>query len=232
MPPDRIREARGRFPGGIEVIYGQTEAPMMITCMTAAEMADDANLASVGRATLLMDVAIMDDGGRLLPPDEMGEIVCRGDLVMSGYLDMPEETAKTVVDGWLHTGDAGALDARGYLFIKDRIRDMIISGGFNVYPADVEAALVQHPAVHECIVFGVPDAKWGERVEAAIQLKPGQAFDEAAVLAFLKERVGPVKTPKKIHVSDSLPRSAVGKVLRREARRLFGETATPAAGGE
>ena len=189
--------------------------------MTAAEMADDANIASVGRATLLMDVAIMDGKGNILPPGEMGEIVCRGDLMMNGYLDMPDETAKTIVDGWLHTGDAGALDERGYLFIKDRIRDMIISGGFNVYPTDVEAALVQHPAVHECIVFGVPDDKWGERVEAAIQLKPGAAFDEGGIVAFLKERVGSVKTPKKIHVAESLPRSAVGKVLRREARRLF-----------
>jgi acyl-CoA synthetase (AMP-forming)/AMP-acid ligase II len=134
---------------------------------------------------------------------------------------MPEETAKTIVDGWLHTGDAGMLDQRGYLFIKDRIRDMIISGGFNVYPTDVEAALAQHPAVHECIVFGVPDAKWGERVEAAIQLKPGRAFDESGILAFLRERVGPVKTPKKLHLAEALPKSAVGKVLRREARRLF-----------
>jgi acyl-CoA synthetase (AMP-forming)/AMP-acid ligase II len=168
-----------------------------------------------------MDVAIMDDKNRILPPGEMGEIVCRGDLVMNGYLDMPEETAKTIVDGWLHTGDAGTMDERGYVFIKDRIRDVIISGGFNVYPTDVEAALALHPAVHECIVFGVPDAKWGERVEAAIQLKPGRSFDEAEIVAFLKARVGAVKTPKKIHVAESLPRSAVGKVLRREARKLF-----------
>ncbi|HEY7608418.1 MAG TPA: AMP-binding protein [Alphaproteobacteria bacterium] len=221
MPPDRIREARAKFGPCIEVIFGQTEAPMMITCMTAAEFADERNLASVGRATFLMDVAIMDDKNRILPPGEMGEIVCRGDLVMNGYLEMPEETAKTIVDGWLHTGDAGSIDERGYLFIKDRIRDMIISGGFNVYPTDVEAALVQHPAVHECIVFGVPDPKWGERVEAAIQLKPGARFDEGNIVAFLKERVGSVKTPKKIHVAESLPRSAVGKVLRREARRMF-----------
>jgi fatty-acyl-CoA synthase len=221
MPPDRIREARACFNGAIEVVYGQTEAPMMITCMTAEELAHERNLASVGRATLLMDVAIMDDKNRVLPPGEMGEIVCRGDLVMNGYLDMPEETAKTVIDGWLHTGDAGTIDERGYVFIKDRLRDMIISGGFNVYPTDVEAALAQHPAIHECIVFGVPDPKWGERVEAAIQLKPGGAFDEADIVAFLKARIGSVKTPKKIHLAQSLPRSAVGKVLRREARRLF-----------
>ena len=221
MPPDRIREARGKFNDSIEVIFGQTEAPMMITCMNAEEFADERNLASVGRPTFLMDVAIMDDKNRILPPGEMGEIACRGDLVMNEYLEMPEETAKTIVGGWLHTGDAGTIDERGYVFIKDRIRDMIISGGFNVYPTDVEAALVQHPAVHECIVFGVPDDKWGERVEAAIQLKAGARFDEAAIVAFLKERVGSVKTPKKIHVAESLPRSAVGKVLRREARRLF-----------
>jgi acyl-CoA synthetase (AMP-forming)/AMP-acid ligase II len=221
MPPGRIREARAKFGPCIEVIFGQTEAPMMITCMTAEEFADERNLSSVGRATFLMDVAIMDDKGRILPPGEMGEIVCRGDLVMNGYLDMPAETAKTIVSGWLHTGDAGAVDERGYLFIKDRIRDMIISGGFNVYPTDVESALVQHPAVHECIVFGVPDDKWGERVEAAVQLKPGAQFDEAGIVAFLRERVGAVKAPKKIHVAESLPRSAVGKVLRREARRIF-----------
>jgi len=222
MPPERIVEARRAFNNSIEVIYGQTEAPMMITAMTAREFDDERNLASVGRATLLMDVEIMDQQGRILPSGEMGEIVCRGDLVMNGYLDMPEETAKTIVDGWLHTGDAGYIDERGYVFIKDRIRDVIITGGFNVYPTDVEAVLVKHPAVYECIVFSVPDDHWGERVEAAVQLHAGAAFDEAAILGFLKERIGSVKTPKKLHVVETLPRSAVGKVLRREARRIFG----------
>jgi len=196
---------------------------MLITGMTAAEFEDERNLASVGRATALMEVRIVSPDGEVLPPGEMGEIVCRGDLLMTGYLDMPEETAKTVIDGWLHTGDAGLLDERGYLFIKDRLRDVIISGGFNVYPSDVEAVLAQHPAVRECIVFSMPDDKWGERVEAALSLAPGGAFDERDILGFLRERIGPVKTPKRLHVADDLPRSAVGKVLRREARRLFGE---------
>lgn len=222
MPPERIVEARRAFNNSIEVIYGQTEAPMMITAMTAQEFADERNLASVGRATLIMDVEIMDHSGKILPAGEMGEIVCRGDLVMNGYLDMPEETAKTIVDGWLHTGDAGYIDERGYVFIKDRIRDVIITGGFNVYPTDVEAVLVKHPAVYECIVFSVPDDHWGERVEAAVQLHANAQFDEAEILGFLKERIGSVKTPKKIHVVETLPRSAVGKVLRREARRIFG----------
>jgi len=223
MVPERIAEARAVFNNGIEVIYGQTEAPMLITGMTAAEFEDERNLASVGRATALMEVRIVSPDGEVLPPGEMGEIVCRGDLLMTGYLDMPEETAKTVIDGWLHTGDAGLLDERGYLFIKDRLRDVIISGGFNVYPSDVEAVLAQHPAVRECIVFSMPDDKWGERVEAALSLAPGGAFDERDILGFLRERIGPVKTPKRLHVADDLPRSAVGKVLRREARRLFGE---------
>jgi len=222
MVPERITEARRVFNNALEVIYGQAEAPMLITGMTAAEFEDERNLTSVGRATPYMEVRIVSPEGAVLPPGETGEIVCRGALVMSGYLEMPEETAKTIVDGWLHTGDAGLLDARGYLFIKDRLRDVIISGGFNVYPSDVEAALAEHPAVGECIVFSMPDAKWGERVEAVLSLKPGGAFDEAAILAFLRERVGPVKTPKRLHLADELPRSAVGKVLRREAQRRFG----------
>ncbi len=221
MPEKRIREARDMF-GGIEVIYGQTEAPMMITAMSADEFADDRNLNSVGRETLLVHTAIMDSDGNLLPPGEDGEIVVRGDLVMTGYLDRPEETAKTIVDGWLHTGDAGAIDERGYLFIKDRIRDIIISGGFNVYPTDVEAALVQHPSVRDCVVFGVTDDKWGERVEAVIELAPGHEFDPDGVLAATKALIGSVKTPKTLHVTDQLPKSAVGKVLRREARARFG----------
>ncbi len=223
MAPERIRQALDVFHGGLEVIYGQTEAPMLITGMTAAEFADERNLRSVGRETLLMRTAIMGEDGDLLPPGEVGEIVCRGDLLMTGYLDMPEATAETIVDGWLHTGDAGEMDERGYLFIRDRLRDVIISGGFNVYPSDVEATVVQHPAVHDCIVFGVADDKWGERVEVAVQVNPGAAFDSDALLAFVKARIGSVKTPKRVHVADELPKSGVGKVLRREAQRLFGD---------
>lgn len=221
MAPDRIREARSRLNAALEVIYGQTEAPMLITAMTAREFDDERNLLSVGREGPLMNVAIMAEDGAFLPAGETGEIVCRGDLLMSGYLDEPAETAKTVVDGWLHTGDAGVLDERGYLFIKDRLRDMIISGGFNVYPTEVEAALSRHPAVRECIVFGVPDAKWGERVEAAVVADGAHGLTGAALKQFGKDQLGPVRTPKTVHFVDALPRSAVGKVLRREARRRF-----------
>ena len=222
MLPERISEARALFNNGLEVIYGQTEAPMLITGMTAAEFDDPRNLTSVGRATPAMELAIVSPEGQALPPGEMGEIVCRGDLVMTGYLDRPEETAKTIVNGWLHTGDAGLLDERGYLYIKDRLRDVIISGGFNVYPSDVESALAQHPSVDECLVFAMPDEKWGERVEAVLSLAPDGNFDQTDILRFLRERVGPVKTPKRLHLADELPRNAVGKVLRREAQRLYG----------
>jgi acyl-CoA synthetase (AMP-forming)/AMP-acid ligase II len=156
-----------------------------------------------------------------VPQGEDGEICVRGDLIMTGYLDRPDLTAETIVDGWLRTGDVGAFDARHFLFIKDRIRDVIISGGFNVYPSDVEAALGRHPAVMECVAFGQPDPMWGERVEAAVELHRGAAATAEEILAHVKAAIGSVKTPKRLHIADSLPRSAVGKVLRREAKRLY-----------
>lgn len=221
MAPDRIREARQRLNRALEVIYGQTEAPMLITGMTAPEFEDERNLLSVGQEGPLMNVAIMAEDGSILPAGETGEIVCRGDLMMSGYLDDPVETEKAVIDGWLHTGDAGILDERGYLFIKDRLRDMIISGGFNVYPTEVEGALSRHPAVRDCIVFGVPDDKWGERVEVAVVVDEAQSLDAEDLKQYGKAQLGSVRTPKTVHFVDQLPKSAVGKVLRREARRLF-----------
>jgi acyl-CoA synthetase (AMP-forming)/AMP-acid ligase II len=136
---------------------------------------------------------------------------------------MPEESSRTVVNKWLHTGDVGCLDARGYLYIKDRIRDVVISGGFNVYPSDVEAALDCHPAVRESVVFGVADAHWGERVEAAVELHPGVVATENDLLVHARELLGAVKTPKRIHVVETLPRSPVGKVLRRQARLWFAD---------
>ena len=160
----------------------------------------------------------MDREGRILGPGETGEIVARGPLMMNGYYRMPEETARTIVDGWLHTGDIGYVDERGYLFLKDRLRDVVITGGFNVYPIDVEGALIRHPAVRECVVFGVPDEKWGERVEAALELVQGTEACEEDIVAFARKLVGPVKAPKRIHISLELPRSPVGKVVRAEAR--------------
>lgn len=222
MPPEKVRQARNFFNGKLETVYGQTEMPSVMTALSAKEMSDDAKIGSVGRATPLVNIAIMDEQNRLLGPGETGEVVATSDMMMDGYFKMPEKTAETIADGWLHTGDVGMLDTEGYLYLKDRLRDVVITGGFNVYPADVEAALVQHPAVYECVVFGVPDEKWGERVEAAVEIRSGQPATADELIAFLKEKIGSVKAPKAIHIVESLPRSPVGKVQRREARDMCG----------
>lgn len=218
MPSERIRQTRATFGAVLETCYGQAEAPQIVAYMRAHEFANEANLGSVGRAGLLSRTAIMDRDGGLLPDGEVGEIVVRGDLLMNGYLDQPELTAETVVAGWLHTGDLGFIDERGYLFIKERLTDVVITGGFNVYPNEVESVLIQHPAVYDCAVFGVPDDYWGESVQAAVQLRDGARGDAETLIGFVKQRLGSVKAPKKIHFYADLPRSAVGKILRRELR--------------
>ncbi len=220
MPPEKIREVRSFFGPVLGTTYGQTEAPQILTVMRPEDFEDERNWAAVGRTGWFSDVAVMSPDGRLLPPGEVGEVVARGDLLMSGYWRLPEKTAETLVDGWLHTGDRGLIDERGYLYLKDRLRDLVITGGFNVYPVDVENALGQHPAVHECTVFGIPDDKWGEAVQAAVQLRPGGQCSEAELIAFVRERLGPVQTPKRIHFHSSLPRSPVGKVLKSAVREL------------
>jgi len=214
MPPEKVRAVREFFGPVLCTTYGQTEAPQILTAMQPEDFEDPNNWASVGRATWFSDVAIMSPDGKLLPSGEIGEVVARGDLLMTGYWRMPEKTAETIQDGWLHTGDRGLIDHRGYLYLKDRLKDIVITGGFNVYPVDVENALSQHPSVHECLVFGVPDDKWGESVQAAVQIRPGHQLDEATLISFVRELLGPVQTPKRIHFYESLPRSNVGKLLK------------------
>lgn len=218
MPPEKIDRARDFFGPVLGTTYGQTEAPQIVTVLRPADLETPENRASVGRVTWLSDVAIMGADGALLPRGEIGEVVVQGDLTMTGYWRLPEKTAETVVNGWLHTGDTGLIDARGYLFLKDRLRDVIITGGFNVYPVDVENALSAHPSVYECSVFGLPDDKWGEAVHAAVQLQPGAQADADALKAHVRALLGPVATPKQFHFHDSLPRSSVGKVLKNAVR--------------
>src|SRR5580704_866197 len=181
-------------------------------------------LSSAGRPTPLAVVAIMDDDGKLLGPGQRGEIVVRGPLVMAGYYKNPAASAEAGRRGWHHTGDIGYLDDDQYLFIVDRAKDMIITGGFNVYSAEVEQVLLAHPAVQDCAVIGLPDEKWGERVTAVIQLRPGHSVTADEVQAFVKERLGSVKAPKQVEVWPDLPRSKVGKVLKPEIKaQLQGE---------
>ncbi|SFP85352.1 Acyl-CoA synthetase (AMP-forming)/AMP-acid ligase II [Variovorax sp. OK605] len=217
MRRDKILEAQQVF-GHVETGYGQTEAPAIISYMPVDDLLDARNLDSVGRAALMTEIAIMDTAGRLLPTGETGEVVVRGDLVMSGYWKQPEKTAETFHDGWLRTGDGGYLDERGFLFLKDRVRDMIITGGFNVYPTDVENALGKHPAVYDCAVIGVDDAKWGEAVHAAVQLRAGAQATGDELIAWVRARLDPVKTPKAVHFFEQLPRTANGKVSKKDAR--------------
>jgi acyl-CoA synthetase (AMP-forming)/AMP-acid ligase II len=177
--------------------------------------------ASAGRPGPLVTVAIMDDQGRLLPEGQRGEIVVRGPLVMAGYYKDPVASADAGRHGWHHTGDIGDigyLDSDNYLYIVDRAKDMIITGGFNVYSAEVEQALMAHPGVLDCAVVGLPDDKWGERVTAVVQAHPGQDVPADDLRAFVRERLGGVKAPRHVEVWPDLPRSRVGKVLKNEVR--------------
>jgi fatty-acyl-CoA synthase len=224
MSVSRLEEALTRIGPVLGQLFGQSEAPMMISTLAPAEhFRDDGSLAterlsSAGRPTPLTTVAIMDDEGHLLGRGERGEIVIRGSLVMAGYYQNPEASAEAARYGWHHTGDIGYLDEDHYLFIVDRAKDMIITGGFNVYSAEVEQVLLAHPAVQDCAVIGLPDEKWGERVTAVLQPRPGQTVTADEVQAFVKERLGSVKAPKQVEVWPDLPRSKVGKVLKPEIK--------------
>jgi fatty-acyl-CoA synthase len=230
MSAARLEEAITAIGPVFGQLFGQTEAPMMISTMAPRDhLRADGSLAterfaSAGRPTPLVTVAIMGPAGNLLPPGERGEIVVRGPLVMAGYYKDPAATAEAGRHGWHHTGDIGYLDPLHYLFIVDRAKDMIITGGFNVYSAEVEQVLLAHPGVQDCAVIGLPDPKWGERVTAVVQLHAGHAAGEAELRAFAKERLGGVKAPKQIAIWADLPRSPVGKVLKKDVRfRLLAE---------
>ena len=226
MRPEQIRAAQQVFGPVIETAYGQVEAPQIVTAMRAAELLRDENLTSIGRASPVAEVVIMDPMGHPLPNGETGEIAVRGPLVMSGYLDRPDLTAEAIVDGWLHTGDVGLIDERGYVHIRGRLREVINSGGFKVFPGDVEAVLATHEGVAECSVFGVADDKWGEAVHAAVRLVPGVLVSGADLIAYAKAELGSVKAPKVVHFVSELPRNAAGKVSRVDVRRLVLGTTT------
>jgi fatty-acyl-CoA synthase len=219
----RLTEALERI-GPMAQLFGQTEAPMMISMMPPQDHYNPdgsiatERLSSAGRVAPMVRVGIMNGDGDLLPVGERGEIVVRGSLVMEGYYKNAEATAEASRHGWHHTGDIGYLDTDNFLYIVDRAKDMIITGGFNVYSVEVENALQAHESIQDCAVIGLPDEKWGERVVAVVQPRAGRTVDVAAVSTFVKQRVGSVKTPKQIEVWDDLPRSKVGKVLKSEIR--------------
>ncbi|MGF6428643.1 MULTISPECIES: AMP-binding protein [Bradyrhizobium] len=219
----RLAEALKRI-GPMAQLFGQTEAPMMISMMPPADHYNPdgtiamERLSSAGRIGPLVQAGIMDGDGKLLPAGSRGEIVVRGSLVMEGYYKNPEATREASAHGWHHTGDIGYVDGDGYLYIVDRAKDMIITGGFNVYSIEVENALRAHEAVQDCAVIGLPDDKWGERIVAVVQPRAGHTVDASTLAAFVKQQIGSIKTPKQIEVWDDLPRSKVGKVLKPDIR--------------
>ncbi len=227
MSVDKLKKAIKVFGPVMTGGYGQTEAPASISILppdqhfTAGELASDDRLSSVGRPGTLIRVEIMDGENGILPQGATGEICVRGDLVMKGYYKAPDKTAETIVDGWLRTGDIGHFDAEGFLHITDRKKDMLITGGFNVYPSEVEQVLWAHPAVQDCAVIGVPDEKWGEAVKAVVELNPGQSVTEQELITLCKEKLGSVKAPKTVDFVQSLPRSPVGKVLKKDLRAQY-----------
>jgi acyl-CoA synthetase (AMP-forming)/AMP-acid ligase II len=227
MSVDKLVEAIDVFGPVLTQTYGQAEACMIATVFSredhvaALETNKRHRLASCGRISPLMRLEIMGDDGRILPRGERGEIVLRGGLVMAGYYKNPQATAEASTFGWHHTGDIGVIDEDGFVYIVDRKKDMIISGGFNVFPGEIEQVLWGHPAVQDCAVIGVPDEKWGEAVKAVVELKPGASATAEELIALARDKLGGVKAPKSIDFMATLPRSPVGKVLKKDLRAPY-----------
>jgi acyl-CoA synthetase (AMP-forming)/AMP-acid ligase II len=206
--------------------YGMTELSPAATLLAPADHQVPRLRRSAGRALPHCEVRIVDDQDQEVPPGTVGEIVARGGNVMMGYWNRPEETAAALRDGWMHTGDGGYLDAEGYLFVVDRIKDMIVTGGENVYSVEVENALAKHPAVAACAVIGVPDPDWGERVHAVVVLAAGHSGDQLAeqLRGHVKTLIAGYKAPRTVDFTDALPLSGAGKILKRELRARYWST--------
>ncbi|MCB0927196.1 MAG: fatty-acid--CoA ligase FadD8 [Mycobacterium sp.] len=229
--PVRLAEAISRFGKIFAQNYGQSEAPMAISYLAKDEH-DDLRLSSCGRPTLFARCALLDPDGHPVPRGEVGEVCVSGPLLAGGYWKLPEETAKTFSGGWLHTGDMAREDSDGFWFIVDRVKDMIVTGGFNVYPREVEDVVAEHPSVAQVCVVGAPDDKWGETVTAVVVLRPDAGTDEASIAtmsaeiqAAVKQRKGSVQVPKQIVVVDALPLTGLGKPDKKAVRARFWEGA-------
>ncbi|MBU6372875.1 MAG: fatty acid--CoA ligase [Alphaproteobacteria bacterium] len=231
IPLDLLREAMAVFKCGFVQMYGMTETTGTI-CALAPEDHDpngSERMRSAGKALPGVEIAVIDETGARLPPRAVGEVAIRCAANMVGYWNLPDATAATLAkDNWLRTGDAGYFDEDGYLYIHDRVKDMIISGGENIYPAEVESAIYGHPDVADVAVIGVPDDKWGEAVKAMVVLKPGATTQAADLIAFARTRIAAYKCPKSVDFIPALPRNASGKILRRELRAPFWEGRTRA----
>ena len=224
---EKLKEACRVFGPCMTEAYGQTEAPAAITLKAPWDYLDaegninEERLRGIGRPAIFNQVKILGGDGKEMPRGEPGEICVGGKLVTLGYLDNPEATAAAHRDGWLWTGDVGVMADDGYIQIVDRSKDMIITGGFNVYPNEVEQVIAENAAVQECAVIGVPDEKWGEAVKGIVLLRPGGEASADELIALVKEKLGSVKAPKSIDFVTELPKSPVGKVLKTELRKPY-----------
>jgi fatty-acyl-CoA synthase len=223
FPAARLKEAIGKLGPVFYQFYGQSEAPMSVTVMRRAEhlVDDPLRLASCGRPTPWVRVALMDDDMRQVPDGEPGEICVQGPLLMGGYLNKPEETEQAFSGGWLHTGDVAIKGPDGFLRIVDRKKDMIVTGGFNVFAREVEDVIATHPAVRHVAVIGTPDPKWGETVKAVVVLVPGQSVEAADLIALVRERKGAVQAPKSVEFVDGIPLSPLGKPDKKVLRARY-----------
>lgn len=226
MSVQKLQEAIELFGPVLTQLYGLTEATSTVSIMSPREhmlalAARPERLASCGRGSPFVAVRVRGADGSFAPVGQKGEVVCRGNTLMVGYDANPTATAQAFSEGWFLTGDIGYTDAQGYVYLVDRKKDMIISGGFNVYPGEVEQVIWTHPGVKDCAVIGVPDAKWGEAVTAIVELQPGACVEADTLIALCKSKLGSVRAPKQVHFWTSLPRSPVGKVLKKTIREEF-----------
>jgi long-chain acyl-CoA synthetase len=227
MPVTLIRRAASTFGVQLMQAYGMTELSPVVTWLSAndhqLEGPDEVvqRLRSAGRAVPGVEVRMVDDQDRDVPLGQVGEVIVRGPNVMQGYWNQPEVTAQVLRGGWMHTGDMATQDEGGYLYIVDRMKDMIISGGENVYSAEVEDALFQHPALLEAAVIGVPDPTWGEAVKAIVVLKDGQQVSADELRAFCRQRIAAYKVPRSFDFADTLPKTATGKVSKKDLRAPY-----------
>jgi fatty-acyl-CoA synthase len=222
MAQDLLRQARETFGCDFAQVYGMTETTGVGTCLMPEDhIKRPEKLKSVGRPSSGIEMKIITPEGKPAKPGEVGEVMIRGACVMKGYWNKPEATAETVVDGWLRTGDAAYMDEEGYLYIHDRVKEMIISGGENIYPAEVENAIFAHPKVADVAIIGIPDDRWGEAVKAVVVVQPGEKLTAQEVIDFARDRIAHYKCPKSVDFIDALPRNPSGKILRRELRKPY-----------